>query len=233
MIMPMTRTGSIFVAALAALAAGLAACTYRSGYEDNPITRSFSWFSYLNADDIRAYCKGGSTDRYRIVYNGVWQEQVRTYDFTLTDGGADLVVQVRGSADFSDAIPLDDLLKPWRGETRRARIGWAEARAVRAALRESGFYDPVPQGLRVQSWGFFWMAAACEEGRFRFNAWSYPSERFAKVTLAEPLRAVDKTGIPFNPPRETWEPDRQEEKDVDRYQLVVDGDGFGGNLKLF
>lgn len=229
----MKWTGKAPIAVLAALGVGLGACTYRTGYEENPITRSFAWFSYLNADDIRTQCAGGGPDRYRIVYNAVWQEQVRTYDFTVRGEGSDFVVQVRGSADFSNPIPLDDLLKPWRGETRRGRIGRDELSAVQAALRESGFYEPVPQGLRVQSWGFFWVAAACEDGRFRFNAWAYPSERFEKVVLATPLRAVDGTGIPFNPPRETWEPDREEDKDIDRYQLVVEGDGFGGNLKLF
>src|SRR5690606_6468296 len=56
----------------------LAACTYRGA--DDPVSRKFSWFSYLNGDDIRRECVAGAADRYRFVYNGINVEQVRTYD---------------------------------------------------------------------------------------------------------------------------------------------------------
>ena len=204
----------------------LSACAYRAGDEDSPLRRSFSWFSYLNADDIRASCRGGAADRYRIVYNGVWQEQLRTYDIVAGGGGAHLKVKVTGDVDFARPIPLDDLLSPWRGRTERAALSARDMVRLRGALRQSGFYDPVPQGLRVRSWGFFWVVAACEDGRFRFNAWAYPSSRFAGVRLRHVLGPWDKTGIPFARPRETWEPDREEHKDIDRYQLVVRGDRF-------
>ncbi len=204
----------------------LSACTYRAGDEDSPIRRSFSWFSYLNADDLRSGCSRGAPDRYRIVYNAVWQEQVRTYDFTIGGPGGDVKIKVTGDVDFARAIPLDDLLSPWRGRTVRARVSGADITRLRRALGRSGFYKPAPQGLRVQSWGFFWVAAACEGGRFRFNAWAYPSARFDRVRLKAVLKRWDKTAIPFNRPRETWQPDRQEHKDIDRYQLVVKGDGF-------
>lgn len=221
--------------AAAALVLGLvlSACTYRGGDEDSPIRRSFSWFSYLSADDLRAGCRRGAPDRYRIVYNAVWQEQLRTYDFTIGRGGGDLKIQVKGEADFSRSIPLDDLLSPWRGRTERARVTGADMRHLRRTLRQSGFYKPVPQGMRVQSWGFFWVTAACEGGRFRFNAWAYPSARFDRVRLARVLSHLDGTGIPFNRPRVTWEPDHEEHKDIDRYRLVVKGTGFADNLKLF
>ena len=70
----------------------LSACTYRAGDEDNPIRRSFSWFSYLNADDLRSACTRGAPERYRIVYNAVWQEQVRTYDFIIHGNGGDVKI---------------------------------------------------------------------------------------------------------------------------------------------
>lgn len=217
----------------AAVLLGLSACAYRPGDEDSPLRRSFSWFSYLNADDLRATCTKGAADRYRIVYNAVWQEQVRTYDFTAGRDGADLKTQVTGDVDFARAIPLTDLLSPWRGKIVRRRLSRSAFRGLRRALRRSGFHRPAPQGTRVQSWGFFWVAAACEGGRFRFNVWAYPSRRFAGVTLAGILKRLDGTKIPFNKPRETWQPDRQEDKDIDRYQRVVQGDGFAGTAGLF
>ena len=217
---------------------GLAACSYRAGYGDNPFTRSFSWYSYLNGDDLRAYCRGGGPDRYRIVYNGVWEEQVRTYDITADPdrGGGDLVVQVSGPPDLSQEIPLDDLLAPWRGKIVRDRIGRGELRAVRDALRTSGFDTPPPEGTRLQSWSFFWIAIACEGGRFKYNAWGYPSERFERVTLRPPLEAVDRSGVPFNPPRPDTEPERSDDtpgRRPDRYQLVVTPDGISGHFTAF
>jgi hypothetical protein len=225
------------LAVLFALTLTLAApaCTYRAGYEDNPVTRSFAWFSYLNADDLRKTCQPGGSDRYRLVYNGVWQEQVRTYDITAGPGRRDFdfKAQVRGETDFARPIPLDDVLAPWRPQTVRKRIGRTELARLRGALRQSGFYTPVPQGTRVRSWGFFWAAASCEGGRFRFNAWSFPSKRFGSVRLARVLGALDGTGVPFNRPRDTWRPDWDEQRHVDRYELVVRGNGFADNLKLF
>ncbi len=226
------RKSAAPVVAVAALI-GLSACTYRAGDDDSPIGRSFSWFSYLNADDLRANCTKGAPDRYRVVYNAVWQEQVRTYDLTAVGDGADLKTRVTGDADFSRPIPLTDLLSPWRGKIVRRRLSRREVGRLLRALRNSGFHKPVPQGTRVQSWGFFWVAAACEGGRFRFNVWAYPSRRFQRVTLARTLGRLDRTKIPFNQPRETWRPDRQEDRDIDRYQLVVQGDGFADKFRLF
>lgn len=208
-------------------------CAYRAGFEDNPVSRSFAWFSYLNADDLRKTCGAGGPDAYRIVYNGVWQEQTRTYDITAMGNGAHFKAQVRSETDFAQPIPLDDLLSPWRPATVEKRIGPDQLNRLRTALRRSGFYEPVPQGTRVQSWGFFWVAAACEGGKFHFNAWSYPSERFRGVKLAPVLAALDGTGVAFNTPRDTWRPDWDEQRHVDRYELVVRGNGFADNLRLF
>jgi hypothetical protein len=211
----------------------LAACAYQPGYRDNPFKRSFSWFSYLNADDLRSYCAAGGPDRYRIVYNGRADEQVRTYDLTATStGGADLVVQVSGGADFSKPIPLDDLLSPWRGKIERTIIGRGPLRAIRDALRASHFDMPPPSGTRVHSWNFFWLAMACESGRFTYNGWGYGSPRFNQVVLQKSLMAVDPTGIAFNPPREV-EPPEIEGGRHEFYELYVTSKGTKGNFTLF
>lgn len=217
-----------------ALLLGLGACTYTEGARDNPFARSFAWFSYLNGDDIRSYCKAGGPDRYRIVYNGNWDEQVRTYDIT-TDGagGGELVIQVTGRADLSTAVELDSLLAPWRGRQERRALGRGEVNAVRDALAASGFRTPPPAGTRLQSWSFFWLAVACEGGRFTYNGWGYPSDRFKAVTLLAPLQAVDRTGIAFNPPREDTLPDRDDRMRQRYYELVITTDGIKDNFTPF
>ncbi len=66
---PLRRTRRLFLcAALAAPLLVLSACTYR-GESDNPVVRRFTWFSYLNGDDIRAACRADTRERYRFVYN--------------------------------------------------------------------------------------------------------------------------------------------------------------------
>ncbi len=220
----------------ATLVLGLAGCTYRAGMSDNPVTRSFAWFSYLNADDLRSYCRAGGPDRYRIVYNGNWNEQVRTYDLTAdAEGGAEVAIQVFGEANWlGSGVSLGDPLAPWRGKTEKHRIGRGELRDIRDALRASGFDTPPPAGTRVRSWGFFWIAAACESGRFTFNGWAHPSARFDAVKLARPLMAVDKTGVAFNPAREVaWRLDKDERESVQHYQLVITPDGIKDNFNPF
>ena len=56
-----------------------ASCTYSGGI-DNPFSKKFTWFSYINGDDIRKVCASLGADRYRFVYNGIYQIQTRTYD---------------------------------------------------------------------------------------------------------------------------------------------------------
>jgi hypothetical protein len=219
--------------AVVAFAAVTAACTYEAGYHENPIFRSFSWFSYLGGEDIRSACLPGASDRYRIVYNGTWDEQVRTYDIAADGkGGASLVLQVSGDLDVSQ-IRLNDPLGPWRGKILRRDLSAAEFRAIREALHASGFDAPPPGDMRLQSWGFFWLAAACEGGEFAYNGWAYPSERFDKVKLAPPLLAVDESGIKMVPPRDTDRPRAVERQEKPFYELAITRRGIRDNFTPF
>src|SRR5689334_8870610 len=77
-----------------ALATGASAQRLERNVEQ-PVVRSLSWFSYVAADDIRADCRPGSRDRMRLVYNALWEEQVRTYElFLQPDGSAALTIGV-------------------------------------------------------------------------------------------------------------------------------------------
>ena len=64
----------------------------------NPLAQRFVWYRFLNGDDIRENCYEGSLRRYRLVYNGRYQEQLRRYE-VIADGagGAYLVSRVQGS----------------------------------------------------------------------------------------------------------------------------------------
>src|SRR4051812_2306638 len=50
---------------------------------DQQIVRSLNWFSYVAAEDIRAACQHGGRSRLRLIYNALWEEQVRSYEIFL------------------------------------------------------------------------------------------------------------------------------------------------------
>ena len=54
---------------------------------EKPIVRSFHWFDFVAADDIRAACVPGGRNRLRLIYNALWEEQVRAYDIFLQPDG--------------------------------------------------------------------------------------------------------------------------------------------------
>lgn len=182
----------LLVAALLALAG----CGYQDGALDNPLERRFQWFSFVAGEDIRKQCGPGTVDRYRLVYNGFWREEVRTYEIS-TAGEGRLEARILGPSDFW-TWTSGDLLAPWRGDVTQRTFGSVERQALRRHLAESGWQDPPPVGTRLPSDGFYWTAVACENGHFRFNAWLFPSERFRNLTFAGYLAGFD--GHPLDPP---------------------------------
>src|SRR5476649_2085937 len=85
---------------------------------DMPIVRSVNWFGFVGGDDIRASCTRGSRDRVRLVYNALWEEQVRTYEiFLQADGTAGLnmgVLAGQGNVTSVTIAAGEDVLNPWR-----------------------------------------------------------------------------------------------------------------------
>src|SRR3954471_5052202 len=88
---------------------------------EQPVVRSLNWFSYVAAGDIRAACRPGGRNRMRLVYNALWEEQVRTYElFLQPDGTAGLNIGVlvdQGPATNVSNITigeLGDVTGPWR-----------------------------------------------------------------------------------------------------------------------
>jgi len=87
----------IFAAAfgLALVAVSTASAQRPDRKVEQPIVRSFNWFSYVGGDDIRSACEPGGRNRVRLIYNALWEEQVRAYDvFLQPDGTAGLDIGV-------------------------------------------------------------------------------------------------------------------------------------------
>src|SRR6266851_6560706 len=178
------------------LLASLAGCSL-----GNPLGRTFGWFSYLDAADIRDSCGGGSGERYRLIYNAMWGEQVRVYDLTAAPGDASVSLAVRVFfPEILNQINVLDPLELYRGQTGTVALNSVDMAAFRAALHDSDFEAATPRGLILPSNGFYWVVAACRAGIFHYNAYLYPSPRFAAIRFDRWLFEHDPTGVAIVPP---------------------------------
>lgn len=233
-------------AGLFIMLAALFACTYVG--RDDALSQRFTWFSYLNGHDIRAQCAPGALDRYRFVYNGVYVKQARTYDI-VPDAASGFVLKARvlGPSDLSNvAIPDPittlvqdplDILAPFAGTKGSIGLGGRDIDALDRALAQSGFFQPAPAGLYLRSEDFFWVGVACVGGRLTFNAFRFPSDRFANLTFPRLLFDWDPTGIAINPPRELTPFDIYGQSNIEdkypRFTLTVGTNGLAGTGTLF
>ncbi len=217
------------------LAFALGACAYTGA--GDPVSRKFTWFSYLNGDDIRQSCNAGGSDRYRFVYNGINIEQRRTYDLTVGAGprGHFMTVQVIGPADLS-SFSASDLLGPWRGISAEVGLLDSQMAEIVRAMEQDGSFAGSPAGLRLPSIGFYWVVMACRSGRFYFDAYLWPAERFQKAQIPARLLALDPTGVAINPPRDATPSlvySGRAGEDARNYTLDVGRDGLIGVRTLF
>ena len=191
-----------FFAILSIASGVIHGCAYR-GPVDNPVASSVTWFSYVGAEDIKAACGPGSPNAFRFVYNGLYRRHVRTYDIVLGPGGRDATLRAtaREPADLSRGLTLSSPFRPWQGKSAETPLQPNDLVKLRETLDRDGFFSPGPQGLRLPSDEFYWVAAACVNGRFLVNAWRYPSNRFARLTLPAFLLGHDRTRVEFYAPR--------------------------------
>lgn len=228
-----------FLAALAATCGiALSACAYRGGI-DEPVARRATWFSYLDGGGIRDSCGPGTIDRYRLVYNGRYQEQIRSYEVTGDGaGGGILIARAIGEANLA-TFTLDDLQGPWRGTRAERRLSPAEMQELVMRLEQSGLFAAPPDGLRLNSWRFYWVASGCRDGVFQFSAWTHPSARWDAMTFPAFLFERDDTGVAVNPPRRVPVAEDfsargpvDERGTTTRFSLEVEGKGLGGILAI-
>ncbi|MBL4614721.1 MAG: hypothetical protein JKY27_07605 [Magnetovibrio sp.] len=191
-------TKTILLLALTGLLAGCAS----QGSSDNAIGRKFSWFSYMEGGDIRAACAPGAAARYRLVYNAVYGEQVRTYDLDA-NGGLDVRVIEPVNLKHISIHSLADVLSPWRGKTASTTLSVNAVEKIEAALLNDGVFGPPAIGTELSSKGFFWTIAACRQGRYSFTALAWPSPAWDAMSFDQVLFGFDPVAVRVNPPRKT------------------------------
>jgi hypothetical protein len=207
---------------------------------DNSAVRKVAWFSYLDGNDIREGCVAGSPDRFRLVYNGQYEKQLRSYEITsigAQNAGAYFVARALGQSNLAN-VSLDDLLAPWRWQKSEARLSPAEFDQFRDLLAQSGWGQGAPQGKLLHSRDFYWVAAGCRNGQFHFDAWVDAQGDFRAIKFQEFLLARDKTGLAFRKPVTVRPIDRTEqgrprERSAPIFALTVSGEGIGGLVNAF
>ena len=186
------RLASVLTAALV-----LAGCTY-SGEPQDPVSRRISYFSFLAADDIRAACDSGASERYRLVYNADYSRQVRIYEIAIdpTSGEGRLVTRVLGGERLG---PFQFNFQSWLLEQASARtlLRPRDVQLVRDTLADAGFMERPPHRVALWSDDFYWLASGCAAGRFHQNGYAYPSERYERLGFARVLATYDGSGIAF------------------------------------
>lgn len=177
-------------------------CAYR-GYGDIAATHKFTWYSYLNGDDIREACASGGRDQFRLVYNADYDKQLRSYE-VMSDGvgGGRLIARALAGSGIQ--------LQRFSVHEPLALGGWTKAEAaltdrqygtLMSAVLASGADMPAPRGLRLYSDQYYWVSSLCRQGRFYFNAWLYPSKGYAGLRFPERLYALDLTEVPVAAPQ--------------------------------
>ncbi len=224
-------------ALLLAAVLALSACAYSGERAGNPLSLSMTWFSYLDAGDLRKACAAGGPDGYRIAYNGNYEEQLRTYDVSRAGpNGATMAVRVRGKSGDVLNFRLNDPLQSWRGDQSVVALSAADLAALRQSLADSAAFGPAPEGLELKSQGFYWIVAACQGGRFTYTAWQWPGAAYEALRFPAVLARLDRTGVPLNPPRDTT-PAYPVGRDVgdqpNHFQLRVGKDGIANLLTGF
>lgn len=223
------------------LATGAAAWAQRADRAvDQPVVRSLNWFSYVAADDIRAACRPGGRNRVRLIYNALWEEQVRAYElFLQPDGTAGLTVGVlaeQGPVTIVSGITvseLGDITGPWRMRRGQRLLTAAETAELMGLMQASAAFGPPRDGLRLPDNDFWWTVASCRDGVWGFQAYHYPTDRFANVRFAEKLFSFDNVAVAVNRPRQLEPAELRRDPNLrpgreraDRWMLVVGRDGL-------
>ncbi|CAM3541272.1 hypothetical protein [Thalassospira profundimaris] len=173
-----TRSASWAKAGLAALViAGLASCTFTQTSDvSNPLVRKASWFSYLNADDLRQACAAGDAEgQIRIIYNAEYYKEVRVFELTPYPGFEEfnLTTRVFGPIQVKEInVEVNAPLGAFGGEEAVDRIDRDSYLAITDALQAEGFGTQNRDGLRLYSDDFYWVAIGCSSGGITLGTWA-------------------------------------------------------------
>lgn len=181
-------------------ALGLGGCA-SPGPVNNPIASSLTWFSYVGGEDLRRDCLPGQPARFRLVYNGRYKEQVRSYDLTLDPSGGRSVLQSRVTGARSvSVVDLRNPFAPWEPAFHERLLTPDQTRSLVRAIQASGFDRPAPDGTFLRSDGYYWVASACRDGRFHFMAWAPGEADLHRLAFVPELLRLDESRIAYNLP---------------------------------
>ncbi|MFM8991022.1 MAG: hypothetical protein ACKOUS_15700, partial [Alphaproteobacteria bacterium] len=138
----------------------LAACAPQPGGLSDPIRRKAQWHATAGGEDLRGSCTAGAPSRWRLVYNAVWDEQVRVYDLeALPRGeGARLVATVFEGAPRVLQAYLSQLRGQPATRVAESRIPASQLASLLRAIDEAGFARRPEDGKRLASGDFHWLA---------------------------------------------------------------------------
>lgn len=185
----------------------LTACTF-DGFR-HPVVLKFSWFSYLNGDDMRDRCVSGAPDEFRFVYNGIYTEQVRMYDVfpDPAEAGQYLVeARVSGDGDVRSVLrelSRPNLFAPWRRVDSKVNIRAKDVEKLKLSLRSDGYFSGRAYQGDLSSIQFYWLVLGCFGGEFHVKSFLWPGSSLLDLDFAKLLSSWDFTEITVNPPLET------------------------------
>lgn len=184
-------------------------CTAQ-GVTQDPVNRVFTWFSYMNGDDLRAVCTQGATDRYRLIYNARWTEQVRSYDIVAarplpgTQGiGVPVEAELTAQA-FAPAPIFNAYLARLNGgeatQTAQVRVAPDIFATLEAAIWQVAT-QPESEANWLRSDRYFWLVMGCREGAFRLRGFEVTPQSHDALIFLAPLQSIDPAVQPLAPPR--------------------------------
>jgi len=173
----------------------LTACSATGG-PGNPLTRPFQYFSYLNGDDIRNDCVVGGKSSYRLIFNALYEQQVRAYDINQEYNGDTGLQKTRVfSRGIGSEIDVSSSGLDFRSNLKSDEtIDLNTLIALDNALISSGFEQSAIEGMVLHSDEFYWIGMVCRDGNFKYYAWTKENADIAKLPLIEVLSNGDKTG---------------------------------------
>ena len=186
---------TLALAALILPLISLAVCQY-AGQSGAPVTRYFTWFDYLGAENLKAACGKGASKRLRFFYKGIFDTQIQPYDVPGLRGGrvASVYSWARDAGNLTKGIANTNLLFSWRSTRVNSVLGPRSFANPRSVLGKDQFTGFELIGLLPPSNEFFRVVTGCAGGRFHANAWLYPtinkSFKFQDVFLEH-----EKTGV--------------------------------------
>lgn len=181
-----------YCAIMAALLA-LTSCSYGGADIGDPLVRKTQWFSFVDGEDIRATCDAGTPDRFRLVYNAVYDEQIRIYE--LDSLRRLLVIRVIDQGNAA-RLSTGDPLGPWRAHEEKVQLDQPTYDRLVDSFRQGGMFLTPAAGLELPSRSYYWTAAMCRDGAYGLTAWKYPSAAFDAMGFDQNLFALDPSPIP-------------------------------------